>query len=123
MSAPSATVMDHVLSPRNGGEMQKPTAIGRASLGGRAPYVTIYLKVDRGAVSNAMFQTFGCGYSIACCSILTEIVTKLTAAECRLVTSDQIISSLGGLPAERTFCAELAVAALRNALNQLKDNP
>jgi YD repeat-containing protein len=72
MPAPySATLWDHFNAPRNAGAMDSPDAVGRASVNGRAPYVTIYLKVVGERVAKVRFQTFGCGYSIAACWALT----------------------------------------------------
>ncbi len=119
MSRYSATLLDHVLSPRNGGAMDAPDAIGKASLAGRAPYVTIYLQVRQGVVTKAMFQTFGCGVSIACCSVLTEMITGRTVADCRSLTGASLIEALAGIPPEKQFCADMAVEALQQALIHL----
>jgi NifU-like protein involved in Fe-S cluster formation len=119
MSRPSATVLDHALSPRNGGAMEQPDAVGRASLGGNAPYVTIYLKIDQDRVTKAMFQTYGCGFSIACCSVLTEMVTGITLAECCQLGAASLIETLAGLPEEKHFCAQLAIDGLGQALISL----
>jgi NifU-like protein involved in Fe-S cluster formation len=96
--------------------MDEPDAVGRASLGGRAPYVTIFLKVSGDRISKAMFQTFGCGYSIASCSVLTEIVAGLTLGECRVLDANSVIMVLVGIPQEKHFCAQLAIDALTQAL-------
>jgi NifU-like protein involved in Fe-S cluster formation len=111
--------MDHVLSPRNGGPMKAPSAIGKASLNGRAPYVHIYLRVMDSVVTEAMFQTFGCGYSIACCSQLTVTISQLSIEKCHAITSNDLVASLDGIPEEKRFCADMAIAALRDALQNL----
>ena len=122
MPAPySSTLWEHFNSPRNPGEMKSPDAVGRASINGRTPHFTIYLKVADGRVEKATFQTFGCGYSIAACSALTELVTGKVVAECRQLTARQVIQALDGMPAEKQFCAQLAIDALRDALGQLQE--
>jgi NifU-like protein involved in Fe-S cluster formation len=100
--------------------MPAPDAVGEADLRGRAPRFTIYLKANGDRVTQARFQTFGCGYSIAACSALTEMVTGKTISECQAITPDQVVAALDGMPEEKRFCADLAVAALRDALEKLK---
>lgn len=114
----SPTIIDHFESPRNAGRMQEPDAIGRSSVGGRAPYMTMYLRLEQDLVA-AMFQTFGCGASIATGSVLTEMVSRRPVSQCLGIEPDQVEQALGGLPDEKRFCAALAVDALRDALRQL----
>ncbi len=119
MSGYPATLLDHALAPRNGGVMESPDAVGRASLDGRAPRIAIYLRVAEGRVTGAMFQAFGCGVTIACCSALTEMVAGRFVDECRRFTPQAIDEVLSGIPAEKQFCAQLAIDALRDALMRL----
>jgi nitrogen fixation NifU-like protein len=122
MPAPySSTLWDHFTSPRNAGEMKHADAVGKASINGRAPHFTVYLKATDRKVTRATFQTFGCGYSIAACSALTELVTGKTISECRGITADHVVTALDGMPEEKRFCADLAIAALRDALEKLKN--
>jgi NifU-like protein involved in Fe-S cluster formation len=121
MSSYSATLLDHVRSPRNGGAMESPHVVGTADLGGRAPHVKMYLRVRNGLIERAMFQTYGCGVSIACCSALTEMVTGTALADCRLLTGWSLIDRLAGIPDEKQFCAQMAVDALKDAINKLEE--
>ena len=78
MSRFSETLLDHARSPRNGGPLPSASAVGKASLHGRAPYVTIYLDIQDGTISQAQFTAFGCGVTIASCSALTEMLVGRT---------------------------------------------
>jgi len=115
----SAQLLDHLDSPRNEGKMPSPDAVGIASLSGRAPYFTIYLKVANGIIEKATFQAFGCGYSIAACSAMTEMVTGKAVGACLRMTADEVLQALGGMPEHKRYCAELAIAALRDAIAKL----
>ena len=112
----SSTVADHFNSPRNAGEMESPDSVGRATFGGRAPRVVIYLKVHAGTVRSATFLTFGCGYAIASCSALTEMVKDVSVADCQAICADDLIKALDGLPTHREFCAQVAIDALHDAI-------
>lgn len=117
------SVLDHASDPQNRGTMQEPTAVGRANLGGRPPEVILFLKVSADVIERAMFEAHGCGYTIACCSVLTELVSGMKVADCQALSREQIIAELGELPPQRQFCATLAVEALQAALQQLPSVP
>jgi NifU-like protein involved in Fe-S cluster formation len=76
------------------------------------------LRIEDGRVEEARFQTSGCGYLVASCGALIELANCRTLEACRAITELQIIEHLGGLPEPRRYCAVLAVAALRDALDQ-----
>jgi NifU-like protein involved in Fe-S cluster formation len=92
--------------------------VGNASLGGRAPHFTIYVNLDGGRVTKACFQTTGCGYAIAACSALTELVAGKTIAECQAISVPHLVKALDGMPEHKRFCARLAIDALRDALGK-----
>ena len=120
MSRPSSTVADHAFSPRNVGAMESPDAVGQASLDGRAPRLTIYVRVDGTRVVRATFQCFGCGFSIAACSALTEMMTGASIDDCMSFSASGLMEMLGGMPPERQFCAQMAIEAMRDALMKLR---
>lgn len=123
MAKYSDKVLSYFNDHRNGGMMDNPDAIGQASVNGRAPYVTIYLRVSGGYIVSARFQAFGCGATIASASVLIELVTGVQLSECNLLNAETIINALDGLPPEKEFCAELAVQALQSALANLNLSP
>lgn len=98
--------------------MELPDSVGKGTFGGNAPRVTIYVKFDGNRVAKASFQTFGCGFTIAACSALTEWVGGRTINECLKVSSKDLIASLDGMPADKAHCAQVVVDALRDALQQ-----
>jgi hypothetical protein len=51
--------------------METPDRVGIAGTPGRGPYVALYLRLAGDVISEAQFQTHGCGVSIACGSMLT----------------------------------------------------
>lgn len=109
--------LDHFLSPRNVGDVPDPDGVGEARQpqGGATTRVTI--RVRRGRVERVGFRTFGCPHAIAAASALTELAAGLAADEAAGLSEENISRALGGIPTERLYCAELAVAALRMALD------
>lgn len=117
----SSSIADHAADPRGRGTMPAPSAVGRANLGGRPPEVTVYLKVVAGTVERAMFEAQGCGYTVACCSVLVELVEGKPLSFCRGLAPAEILNALDEVPAHRRFCATLAVEALQDAVARLED--
>jgi len=119
------TVIDHAMNPRNAGSM--PNADGYASLiGPCGDTMKIWLRVTEVGVVNATFWTDGCGPSIACGSMATELVIGKSTAEAMQITQENILNSLGGLPEESLHCALLTAKTLKAALRDyiaLKNEP
>ncbi len=112
----SDTLMDHFTSPRNSGPMDSPDATGHAGFPGRGPFLILYLRIQDDRIHAARFQTYGCGPTIACGSMLTELIAGHTVAECLQLTTEEVIAALDGVPAEKLHSPALAIAALRDAL-------
>ena len=111
--------MEHLNRPKNAGTLESPDFVGKSSLRrGRAPRTEIHINVANGIVTQATFQTFGCGFMIATCSVLTEMMTGRSVEDCLSITDQQVSEMLGGIPSHKMFCAELSVKAMRNGLNQ-----
>jgi nitrogen fixation NifU-like protein len=112
----SETLMDHFSSPRNQGLMPDPDRVGRAGSPGRGPFLILYLRLGGGRVSEARFQTYGCGATIASGSALTEAITGREVGECLRLTAQDLIDALDGMPPTKLHAPELAIVALRDAL-------
>ena len=112
----SDIVMDHFRSPRNVGTLDPPALVGIGNMGGGPPTVELYVRILEGRVSEVKFKSFGCGATIAAASMLTELVLNRPLTECLGISEAELVEALGGLPPEKTHCATVAVAALRNAL-------
>jgi NifU-like protein involved in Fe-S cluster formation len=93
--------------------------VGGANVDGRPPEAAIYLRLGEGRITQAGYQSAGCGYLMACCSALLELCINQAPAACQRLDSGQLESHLGGLPETKRYCAELAVLALRNTLAKL----
>jgi nitrogen fixation protein NifU and related proteins len=113
----SETMMDHVLSPRNGGATEHPDLTGHAGTPGRGAFLILFLKVEEGRIAAAKYHTVGCGPTIACGSMLSELVLGRSIAECRGLTTEDLIEALDGVPPDKLHCPALVIGALRDALS------
>lgn len=112
----SDTLMDHFMAPRNSGALESPDVTGHAGTPGRGPFLILYLRITEGQVTAAKFQTYGCGPTIACGSMLTETIIGRSLEDCSRLTIEELIERLDGVPAEKMHSPALAIAALRDAL-------
>ena len=117
----SEKVMDHYRNPRNVGKIEDADAVGTAGSLTCGDQLKIYLKIKNGVVTDAKFQTFGCGSAVASSSILTEMIIGKTIAEVRKITNKDIADQLGGLPPEKMHCSVMGYEALEDALKGYED--
>lgn len=116
----SEKVMDHYRNPRNVGSIDNADAIGVAGSLTCGDQLKIYLKIEDNIVTDAKFQTFGCGSAVASSSILTEMIIGKTVDEVRKITNKDIADELGGLPPEKMHCSVMGYEALEDALKNYK---
>ena len=115
----SPLVWQHAEHPRNLGTLRDPD--GRAEVTGLCEDTMAFeMRLDGNAVIDIGFQARGCGFTVACGSIATELVKGKRIGEALGITGKQIEQALGGLPKGHRHCADLAAnalkAAARNAL-------
>ena len=116
----SDKVIDHYRNPRNVGKIDNADAVGLAGSLACGDQLKIYLKISNGIVTDAKFQTFGCGSAVASSSILTEMIIGKTVDEVRKITNKDIADELGGLPPEKMHCSVMGYEALEDALKNYK---
>jgi len=82
--------------------------------------IQIQIRVENGRIRESGFVTDGCGASIACGSMITEMVKNKTVEEALAIDSDDLLRSLDGLPDENVHCSVLAVDTLRAAIDDYR---
>jgi len=115
----SETVIEYAYNPRNMGELRDANGVGKI-MGTCGDTVQIQIRVADERIIESRFITDGCGTSIACGSMLTEMITGKTIEDARAITSEELLRSLDGLPEEHVHCSVLAVNVLREAIDDYR---
>ncbi len=112
----SKTVIDHWQNPRNFRKIDNPDGYAKMK-GPCGDTMEMFLKINNESISESGFQTDGCGTTIVCGSLVTELaLNKSFTQALALVSADEILKRLGGLPESDIHCAQLAAETLRRAL-------
>ncbi len=112
----SDRVQDHVARPRNVGELLDANRLGIAGVPGDGPFVKIWLKVEGDTILKATYETNGCPSSVGCSSALCELSVGRKLENMKLLEPRELELYLGGLPEGKGYYAELAIQALRAAM-------
>jgi nitrogen fixation NifU-like protein len=111
----SEKVIDHFLHPRNAGGIGDADGFARIK-GPCGDTMYIYLRIDGTRIADAKFMTDGCGTTIACGSVVTDMVKGKEIKEASRIRHSHILEAIGGLPEADAHCAVLAASTLRAAI-------
>lgn len=115
----SAAARGHFEHPRNAGDLNPgdpDVATARVGVPIGGEILRLHLKVDvRDTIVAARFKAYGCGWMIACGSLLTECIEGLTLAEAEHFRHHELVEKLE-VPPAKLHCAVLAETALGAAL-------
>ncbi|OGS40329.1 MAG: Fe-S cluster assembly scaffold protein NifU [Euryarchaeota archaeon RBG_13_31_8] len=114
-------VKEHFFHPRNVGEIKNPDGFGKVGNPVCGDVMAIYIKVKDNKIVDIKFKTFGCVAAISTSSILTEMVKGKTLDEALKITRDDVANELGGLPAIKMHCSNLAADALHEAIKDYRN--
>ena len=115
----SAQVLDHFQHPRNTGEVVNPDSSVQIDNPACGDVLKLTLRVIDGRVQEIRFLAQGCVPTMACASLLTELVWGRTIAEARQLRREELVKALGGLPKASLHASHLAMDALQAAVKNL----
>ena len=105
------------MNPRNVGDAEEPSFVGRAASLTCGAHVRFSIQVDEGhAVSQARFRVAGCEVLIAAASLLTEKVNGLSTADAAAIAQEH--ASLAEEIDADSRCVHLVCEALLNAIRE-----
>lgn len=113
----SAIAAQHVHSPRNVGPLEGATHFGQAGTPGDGPYIQLWFLLEGDRIMDARHKANGCFSSIASASVVAETLRGRIVQQALNLDAKDVDVLLGGLPEGKGYCAEMAIAALRDALS------
>lgn len=112
----SEIVIDHWQNPRNFSKMENPDGYAQVK-GSCGDTMEMFIRMKDDRIAECTFQTDGCSTTIVCGSMASEVAKNKTFTQAlALISSDEILKRLGGLPESDIHCAQLASETLRRAL-------
>jgi nitrogen fixation NifU-like protein len=112
----SEKVIEHFQSPRNAGVIEDADGIGEIGERDCGDLLRVFIKVEKDVVTDVKYQIRGCPAAIACASAMTELAIGKSIEEAMLVSEDDIVEALDGLPDFKLHCSNLGIAGLRKAI-------
>jgi len=112
----SSFAIDHLQRPRHRGPLEGANRYGVEGVPGDGPYVQLWLIVDGDVIKQAAFKTPGCPSSTVSASVMCQLITGREVEKARLLTGDDLLVILGGLPEGKEDHAFRCIEALNAAL-------
>lgn len=113
----SELVMEHFTNPRNVGVIEDADGVGKIGNPMCGDVMEMFIKVKDDHIEDVKFRTFGCGAAIATSSIATEMIKGKSLDEAVNLSNKAVADALGGLPAQKMHCSNLAADAVRAAVD------
>jgi nitrogen fixation NifU-like protein len=112
----SAAFKDHLANPRRAGQLSDATTVAEQTNPVCGDRLRLALRLRDGRIEAARFLAYGCPPTLACGSVLAEMIEGMTVDEAAQLTRREIVRALDGLPPRKQHAAALAIETLREAL-------
>lgn len=116
----SEKVMEHFQNPQNMGTIEDPDGVGEVGNPTCGDVMRITIRVKDDVLEDVKFQTLGCGAAVATSSMVTEMAKGKTVDEAEAISNKIVADALGGLPANKMHCSNLAADGLHKAIEDYR---
>jgi len=120
----SAELLDHCQNPRNVGEVEAPDSVAQLENPACGDILELSVrleetKLEGKRIADIRFRAKGCVPTIACGSVITELVKGKNLDEARQVSREELVQKVGGLPPASAHASHLAIETLAALLRNL----
>src|SRR5215203_2307878 len=110
-------VIEHIVRPRNVGELEAPSGVGESGDAACGDVARFSIRIEENLLTEVRYKVYGCTACIAAGSALSELVRSRPLLEAARVSETYLKNSLGGaLPAGKEHALTLVLDALHKAL-------
>src|SRR5215208_2718452 len=110
-------VIEHLVRPRNVGELEVPSGVGESGDAACGDVARFSIRIEENLLTEVRYKVYGCTACIAAGSALSELVRSRPLLEAARVSETYLKNSLGGaLPAGKEHALTLVLDALHKAL-------
>jgi NifU-like protein involved in Fe-S cluster formation len=110
---------DHILNPRNAGELADANAAGEETNPVCGDRLSLSLRIKDRRIEAVGFLAYGCAPTLACGSALTELLKGKSVEDALRITRNDVVDGVGGLPSRKQHAAALAIETLRSTLARM----
>src|SRR5207302_6585247 len=96
---------NHIAHPRNAGELSDANAVAEETNPVCGDRLRLSLRIDNEKIEAARFLAYGCAPTLACGSVLTEMIGGISVDDANKLTRKQIVDALGGLSPQNQHAA------------------
>ncbi len=116
----SERTLDHFNNPRNVGRLPDASVVGHAENPASGASLDLFLGLlGKGAViERASFRAHGCAATIAAGSVATELIIGRMLTDTPVLTREDLVEALDGLPPARKHAYRLVKDAIQSASEQ-----
>lgn len=118
------TILNNFIQPTNAGGLHGANGVAKCGAAGTSDIIKLYLKVEPETeiIEEAHFKTYGCPVAIACSNVICDMVKGRRLEDAEQIESVDICKVLGGIPAEKVYCAITAEEAIKGAIKNYRKN-
>lgn len=116
MSIYSEKVVAHFKEPRNAGVLEDADGIGEIGDPTCGDFMKVFIRVEENTIMDVKYQIRGCPASIAVASVMTELAIGKDLDDALMLTDEDVLEALDGLPEEKRHCSVLGITGLRKAI-------
>ncbi|MEE2753466.1 MAG: iron-sulfur cluster assembly scaffold protein [Candidatus Latescibacterota bacterium] len=115
----SERTLDHFNNPRNVGTLSDASVVGHAENPASGTSIELHLGLSKGAIiERASFRAHGCAATIAAGSVATELIIGRRLTATPVLTREDLVDALDGLPPARRHAYRLVTDAIQSASDQ-----
>lgn len=109
-------VIEHLVRPRNVGELEAPSGFGESGDAACGDVARFTVAIEENRLEEVRYKVYGCAACIAAGSALSELVRSRHLLEAARVSKSDLEGSLGGaLPEGKEHALTLVLDALHKA--------